>query len=122
MTAQPSYTVVIPTLGHASLPELVATLQEASPAVRVASELVAAGARVVAHDPAVDAGAELIRGVHIVDSARCALAQADVAAVLTDWPEYKALCWTGLGPMAVFDLRHCLDPTSAQRAGVRIIR
>jgi UDPglucose 6-dehydrogenase len=81
------------------------------------------GARVVAHDPAAMANAAaLLPGVRMARSADEALAGADLAVILTEWPDYARLDLAETGrrmkaPILV-DLRNLLAPEAAAAAGL----
>ena len=64
----------------------------ASTAVALARQLRADGVTVVAFDPAIPAGDARLDGIaDVAGSAAAALAHADVVAIGTAWPEFKAL-------------------------------
>jgi UDPglucose 6-dehydrogenase len=72
-----------------------------APALTIASELLEAGASVVAYDPmptARDRSAELVPGLEIEHSAADALRDADAAILVTEWPEFVDLDWSTVGP------------------------
>lgn len=96
-------------------------MREASSLV-LAARLLAEGARVRAYDPvAADAARERLSGVTICPSAAECLAGADAAVLVTEWPEFAALDWAGLGAtMAhrlVIDGRNMLDPQRLRAEG-----
>jgi len=63
-----------------------------SPGIALCRQLVAAGAIVVAHDPAAEAlPADIAGNVARSTSAITALHQADAAVIATEWPEYREL-------------------------------
>jgi UDPglucose 6-dehydrogenase len=90
------------------------------------SDLVGAGARVRAYDPA--AGLEAKRlyrdspGIEIVDSAVAALEGADALAVVTEWREFRspdfALLKARLKTPAIFDGRNLYDPSALKGLGI----
>ena len=99
-----------------------------SPALRVAERLADTGAGLVAYDPAFsslaehpDLAAELPTGLDVRGTAFDALRGADVAVVLTEWPEFAALDWKQAAPeMAaarIVDARNLLDPAELRAAG-----
>ena len=61
-----------------------------APSIVLAARLLAEGAEVVAWDPVADARS-LLHGVTFVDSVASALAGADAAVVVTEWPELRDL-------------------------------
>ena len=89
------------------------------------SDLVGAGARVRAYDPA--AGHEAKRlyrdspGIEIVDSALAALDGADALAVVTEWQEFRspdfATMKARLKTPAIFDGRNLYDPAVLRTLG-----
>ncbi|WP_324194705.1 UDP-glucose dehydrogenase family protein [Nocardia terpenica] len=90
-----------------------------SPALRCAELLVAAGAEVTAHDPAV--GGEL-PGITVVDDAYLAVKEADAVLLATDWPQFRALDWPQIADLMngrlVLDARNHLDPAELSVAGL----
>ena len=91
-------------------------LREA-PSLTIAEAAMAAGARVVAYDPMAPArirAASLLPGLEIVDSARGGPPDADVAGLVTEWPEFLSLDWAGpprlMRSPAIVDGRNALDP------------
>ena len=85
-----------------------------SPAIGVARELLARGARVQAFDPAAAANAASeLPGLHISESAEAALDGADAAVIATEWPAFKAIDWAAarsrLRRPLVVDGRRLLD-------------
>ena len=86
----------------------------------LAARFLAEGAEVVAWDPVVDAH-EFLHGVELADSAAAALAGADAAVVVTEWPELRELPWAELrGTMRnplVIDGRNFLDAEEMRTAG-----
>jgi UDPglucose 6-dehydrogenase len=89
------------------------------------SDLVGAGARVRAYDPA--AGHEAKRlyrdspGIEIVDAALAALEGADALAVVTEWQEFRspdfATIKARLKTPAIFDGRNLYDPAVVRGLG-----
>ena len=95
---------------------------EESQGIMLAKSLKEAGFDVVAHDPMAGGSARTVLGdaARLVPSAREALAQADVAVIITPWPEYAEIapdwvanerirfiidCWRQLAPASFAD--HC---------------
>jgi UDPglucose 6-dehydrogenase len=67
-----------------------------APALTIASELLEAGAEVVAYDPmptARERSATLVPGLEIVSAAADAIRDADVAVLVTEWPEFVDFDW-----------------------------
>jgi len=91
-----------------------------APSLVLAARFLAEGAQVVAWDPVVDAQ-EILHGVEVADSATAALAGADAAVVVTEWPELRELPWAELretmGNPLVVDGRNFLDPEVMRTAG-----
>lgn len=97
-------------------------MREASSLV-LAQRLAAEGAQLVVHDPAVPEGVleRLPTGTVRVTALHDALAGADAAVIVTEWPEYAALLAGDLAaamnrPLLV-DGRNMLDPAAATAAG-----
>jgi UDPglucose 6-dehydrogenase len=96
-------------------------MREASSLV-LAARLQADGATVRAYDPIAETEARrLMPGVEFADSALGALAGADAAVLVTEWPEFRELDWTEAGArMAgrlIIDGRNFLDPAALTGAG-----
>ncbi|MGZ3144536.1 UDP-glucose dehydrogenase family protein [Lentzea chajnantorensis] len=93
-----------------------------SPALAVAARLSAHGLTVVAHDPAIAPGTAPLPGITLVDDVDLAVKGAAAVALLTDWPQYRALDWNRVaGLMAgtvVVDTRNQLDPEQLRRCGL----
>ncbi|GAB3913857.1 UDP-glucose/GDP-mannose dehydrogenase family protein [Kibdelosporangium lantanae] len=90
-----------------------------SPAVRIAELLVAEGAEVTAHDPAITGE---LPGIRLVDDPYEAVKGAVVVIVLTEWPEFRTLDWTRVAELmdgfTVLDTRNLLDGDPLTRAGL----
>ena len=100
-------------------------LREA-PSLTIAEAAIAAGATVIAYDPMATArsrASRLVPGLQIAESAAEALAGADVAGLVTEWPEFTQLDWTALRDTmrraAIVDGRNALDPDAMGAAGFR---
>jgi len=96
-------------------------MREASSLV-LAARLQGEGATVVAYDPvAVDAAQGLLDGVEFRASALEALAAADAAVLVTEWPEFAEIDWReAAGRMArplLVDGRNFLDAGALRGAG-----
>jgi len=97
-------------------------MREASSLV-LAARLQADGAHVSAYDPVAEEEArKLIRGVAFADSADGAADGVDAVVLVTEWPEFGDLDWSGLAArMAgtlVVDGRNFLDPSIVRGAGL----
>jgi UDPglucose 6-dehydrogenase len=97
-------------------------LREAASIV-LAGRLIHEGAQVRAYDPMLDAGDHpLFPGVVICEEPLVALAGADAAVLVTEWPEFGRLDWrAAAGAMArpfLIDGRNFVDPASAAEAGM----
>jgi UDPglucose 6-dehydrogenase len=71
-----------------------------APALTIAAELIEQGASVVAYDPmptARDRSATLVPGLEVVHAAGDAIADADAAILVTEWPEFVELDWAAAG-------------------------
>jgi UDPglucose 6-dehydrogenase len=96
-------------------------MREASSLV-LAARLQGEGASVTGYDPVAEARAsELLPAVEMSDSAEDALAGADAAVLVTEWPEFRDLDWSALrermaAPILV-DGRNFLDPEAMRAAG-----
>jgi len=96
-------------------------MREASSLV-LAGRLQADGARVVAYDPVAEGPArEVMSGVEFADSALGALAGADAAVLVTEWPEFGDVDWAEAAKVmqgrTVIDGRNFLDPAAVTAAG-----
>ena len=96
-------------------------MREASSLV-LSARLQGEGANVVAYDPvAEDRAGELLPSVELRGSAAEALAGADAAILVTEWPEFAELDWQELaGTMSnplMVDGRNFLDPARLREAG-----
>jgi UDPglucose 6-dehydrogenase len=97
-------------------------MREASSLV-LSARLLAEGALVRGYDPvAEDRARDLMTGVDFAPSALEALAGADAAVVVTEWPEFSQLDWKQVAEkMAgtlVVDGRNALDPEAVRAAGL----
>ena len=96
-------------------------MREASSLV-LAARLQGEGAEVTAYDPvAADAARGMLEGVEFHDSAPAALAGADAAVLVTEWPEFAGLDWAAVAesmarPLLI-DGRNYLDPRQLRDAG-----
>jgi UDPglucose 6-dehydrogenase len=92
-----------------------------SPALDVASRLVAEGALVVATDPeAVETSRRVQQNLSYVATPEEAAAGADAVLVLTEWKQYRELAPSDLAGAAgqvILDGRNCLDRELWRRAG-----
>ena len=95
-----------------------------SPSLDIVPALIAAGASVQAYDPKAmdEAGPLLPAEVAYADSAVSCLADADVAVVVTEWNEFRALTADHfLGAMRgklLVDLRNIYNPEEMRKAGL----
>jgi UDPglucose 6-dehydrogenase len=104
-----------------------------SRALPIAQRLVSAGATVHGHDPVAvpnfqRAWAATVgrpeRGLHLFDRAEDALEGADLALLQGDWPEYARwpARWTRrMRTPVLVDLRRCISPGVARRAGLTVV-
>ena len=96
-----------------------------SPATDVCARLVAAGAEVVAYDPTVAPGTEAadLEGITVVGDAYEAVRGAEVAVLLTEWPEFRSIDLAKVAEVlaapAVVDARNLFDPAAVRRNGLR---
>jgi UDPglucose 6-dehydrogenase len=92
-----------------------------APSLVLAGRLLAEGAHVSAWDPVVDGGRHLDGNVEVAGSALDALADADAAVLVTEWPEIRELDWAAAGERMrrrfVVDGRNALDATALRALG-----
>jgi UDPglucose 6-dehydrogenase len=88
-----------------------------SPSIAIVDRLLAAGANVVAYDPAVASHPGVTTTADAYDAAR----GADVLAILTEWPEFAQLDYAKIRELmaqpCVVDGRNLLDPAAMAEAG-----
>src|SRR5258706_662751 len=97
-----------------------------APSLALIDDLVAAGAKVRAYDPAAAAEAKKLfaqsAAVTIVPNAMEALASADVLAIVTEWQEFRspdfAAIKKALKTPAIFDGRNLYDPAMLRAQGL----
>ncbi|RSM69073.1 UDP-glucose/GDP-mannose dehydrogenase family protein [Kibdelosporangium aridum] len=91
-----------------------------SPAIGIANALIAEGAEITAHDPAITGE---LPGMRLVDDPYEAVKGAIAVVVLTEWPEFRTLDWTKVAELmdgfTVVDTRDLLDGDDLARAGLR---
>ncbi len=82
-----------------------------SPAIPIVEGLLKEGAEVAAYDPAALDNARCVFGDRIAyaRSVKGAVAGADLAVVVTEWPEFKTLDLSGMAKKSVFDARHVVN-------------
>jgi UDPglucose 6-dehydrogenase len=97
-----------------------------SPALRLASALLASGAEVRAFDPAAMSNAlreepELV----VVERAEDVFEDADAVIIATEWPQFASLDWSVLAPRMIepllIDGRRIVDPASVEASGFRLV-
>jgi UDPglucose 6-dehydrogenase len=93
-----------------------------SPALSVATQLLLAGADVIAYDPQAMMNAQRrFPELPCAASAADAITEADAVLVLTEWDEFRELDPATVSPRArgriVVDGRNCLDPDTWREAG-----
>jgi UDPglucose 6-dehydrogenase len=93
-----------------------------SPAIAVATQLIADGAEVAAYDPrAGEAAALALPDLDVVLDPYAACTDADALAVLTEWDEFRWLDFERVAAVMrglhVVDTRNLLDPAAMRRAG-----
>lgn len=93
-----------------------------SPAVKIVERLVAAGAQVKAYDPGVPECS--IPGVELSYSGVECSRDADVVAVLTEWPEFKSLDFEKVSEVMcsnrIVDVRNLLDAKKMAELGFQL--
>lgn len=92
-----------------------------APAVDVAAALIAGGARVIAHDPAVDAVPQ-VPGLHLVSEPYDVAERADAVLLMTEWPDYRSLeldvIASRMRGRIFLDARNVFDPEKVENAGL----
>jgi UDPglucose 6-dehydrogenase len=93
-----------------------------APSLVLAPRLLAEGANVRAWDPVVaDEARELLRGVELAQSITAAVAGADAAVIVTEWPELQELVSdqvrSAMRNPLIVDGRNMLDPREVRAAG-----
>jgi UDPglucose 6-dehydrogenase len=90
-----------------------------APAFVLAGRLLAEGADVVAWDPVADADG--LHGLVQVETVEEALAGADAAVLVTEWPQLADVDWrtagSGMRSPVLVDGRNMLDPEAMRAAG-----
>ena len=91
--------------------------------IPLVNALIAAGAEVIAYDPAaMDNAAELMPGLNFAKSAAAVADAADALVVVTEWDEFRALDLDKLAARmrgrALVDLRNVYDREEAEQAGL----
>lgn len=96
-----------------------------SHAIELARLLEAEGAEVAAFDPQVREPQEETQGIRICDDVAAAATGADALVLMTPWPEFRAVDWSGLRRVArcplVVDTHNFLDDAVMRRAGWRYL-
>ncbi len=93
-----------------------------APSLDIIPALQAAGARVVAYDPAgIEEAEKLLKDVEYATGPYLALEGADVAVIITEWNEFRALdldrVKAALNAPVIVDLRNIYDPQEMAEAG-----
>jgi UDPglucose 6-dehydrogenase len=97
-----------------------------APSLALIEDLVGAGARVRAYDPAAGTEAKKLfaesRSVAVVPSALAALEGADALAIVTEWQEFRSPDFAALKKAlkhpAIFDGRNLYDPAALRAQGL----
>lgn len=97
-----------------------------SPALRLASALMAGGATVQAFDPAAGANAKQeVPGLVVVDQARGVFEGADGVVVGTEWPQFRNVPWVdvkaSMNRPLLFDGRRILDADELRAVGYEVV-
>jgi UDPglucose 6-dehydrogenase len=91
-----------------------------APSIVLASRLLAEGAEVRGWDPVADAG-ELLQGATLFESPIEAVAGADAAVIVTEWPQLSEVDWAAVRERMrhplVIDGRNFLDAAAMQELG-----
>jgi UDPglucose 6-dehydrogenase len=95
-----------------------------SPALRIISEVVKAGARVRAYDPAaMDEARQVLPGIEYAEDAYDAARGCDALVIATEWNQFRNLDWdrmkAALKTPVVVDLRNVYDPRHMRELGLR---
>lgn len=94
-----------------------------SPSLRIAAELTARGAVVIAYDPVATIGS--MAGITVADSPLAAVEDADVLLVATEWPEFAEVDLTqvkdAMRGSAIVDARNLLDPVAIREHGMTYV-
>jgi UDPglucose 6-dehydrogenase len=97
-----------------------------SPSLTIIRRLVALGAEVFGYDPTISPDLSSVQTARLADVTACAdpiaaLTDADVAVVLTEWPEFASLdldgARTAMRGRSIVDTRNLLDPAAVRSAG-----
>ena len=94
-----------------------------SPAIEVAHRLAKKGAILRAYDPMVNSTSDIPNEIEIATTIENAVNQADLAVVLTEWPEFASANWPVLADLMksprLVDARNLLDRDSMVELGFR---
>jgi len=94
-----------------------------SPAIEVAHRLAKKGAILRAYDPMVNSTSDIPNEIEIATTIENAVNQADLAIVLTEWPEFASANWPVLADLMksprLVDARNLLDRDSMIELGFR---
>jgi UDPglucose 6-dehydrogenase len=95
-----------------------------APALTIAEAFIEGGASVVAYDPmptARERSAGMVAGLQVVETASDAIEGADIAVLVTEWPEFLDLDWDAVGASMrrriVVDGRNVLSGARLAAAG-----
>jgi UDPglucose 6-dehydrogenase len=95
-----------------------------APALTIASEFIEQGATVIAYDPmptARERSASLVPGLEVVAAAADALRDADLAVLVTEWPEFVDMDWAAaaaaMSRRILIDGRNVLNGDELAAAG-----
>lgn len=97
-----------------------------APAVKIIADLLAAGAKVRAYDPAAMAAAEsLLTDVRFCDDEYEAARGSDALVVVTEWNQFRGLDLSRLksvmGDLNLIDLRNIYKPEAVRAAGFKYV-
>ena len=93
-----------------------------SPSLDIIPALIAAGARLRAHDPeGMDEARGMLTGIEFCDDAYATLADADALAIITEWNAYRALDLPRVKDLmkapVMIDMRNIYDPANMREQG-----
>lgn len=99
-----------------------------APAIDLALRLSDRGVRVRAHDPVAIARAKAAHPdlpIAYFDDVEASLQGADAVVLVTDWPQYRELEWSGLAPLMrgrlLLDARNYLNRKAVEASGLRYL-
>ena len=99
-----------------------------APAVNMARALAEEGARLMAYDPSIRDGGNMLLpdGVHVATDVPTVTTGTQAAVVMTEWSEIAEADWAAVSrhmvpPRFIFDGRNALDPVTMRAAGFEYV-